>query len=86
MYKTAGMKLQVKQPRRKLIIWALSIAAAIPLLRLTTPERKKKTIKMLTQEGKLVEVEPENLPAKRILIGNDELRSWIRSNKTLKKQ
>ena len=80
------MKLQVKQPRRKLIIWALSIAAAIPLLRLTTPERKKKTIKMLTQEGKLVEVEPENLPAKRILIGNDELRSWIRSNKTLKKQ
>jgi hypothetical protein len=73
------MNLPISQPRRKLLLWAISLIAAIPFLRLAIPGDKKKTIRLLTQEGKLVEVEVGNLPSKRKKINNDELRNWVKN-------
>ena len=72
------MNLSNNQSRRKILLWALSITATIPVLRLALPGRKKNMVKLLTQEGKLVEVDVVHLPSKRKKIGNDELRNWVK--------
>ena len=42
------------------------------------PEQKKKTIKMLTQDGKLVEIEEGKLTNQRKKITDEELKSWVK--------
>jgi hypothetical protein len=42
------------------------------------PETKKRTLTMLTQDGKLVEVDETLLTAARTKITNSELQNWIK--------
>jgi hypothetical protein len=43
------------------------------------PEEKKKMVRMLTQDGKLVEIDESLLPAKGKKISNSELQNWIKT-------
>jgi hypothetical protein len=72
---------QHKSPsRRKFIGWGLATAAALSVLKFFQPSAKKetKTVKMLTQDGKLVEVNIASLPAKKKKITNTELQNWVK--------
>jgi len=42
------------------------------------PESTKKIIKMLTQDGQLVEIDESLISAARKKITNDELQNWIK--------
>jgi hypothetical protein len=42
------------------------------------PEPKRKTVRMLTQDGTLVEVDEALLTAARKKVTNDELQHWIK--------
>lgn len=42
------------------------------------PEPKRKTVRMLTQDGTLVEVDEALLTATRKKVTNDELQNWIK--------
>lgn len=42
------------------------------------PESNKKTIKMLTQDGRLVEIDESLITANRKKISNNELQNWIK--------
>jgi len=44
------------------------------------PEPAKKTIKMLTQDGKLVEIEEDKLMGQRKKITDEELKSWVKKS------
>jgi len=68
-----------KQHRRKFIIWSISSAAVFSALKFILPNKKKETIKMLTQDGKLVEVDMAVLPTKKRKISTKELQNWIKN-------
>lgn len=67
------------QTRRKFIAWGVASAAILAAVKLITPSGKKpETVKMLTQDGKLVEVDIASLPAKKKKITYGELQNWIK--------
>lgn len=65
--------------RKKFLIWGASILSSVTILKFISVDKKKKseTVKMLTQDGKLVEVEVSALPSKKKKITNKELQNWI---------
>jgi len=74
-------------PSRRKFVLGLGIISLFGVLRLKFPLRKKiiacapqkekKTVKMLTQDGRLVELDAQRVKSKGKKISNDELRSWI---------
>lgn len=67
------------QTRRRFIIWGFASAAVIAAVNFFKPSSPKgKTVKMLTQDGKLVEVDIAAIPDKKKKITNVELQNWIK--------
>ncbi len=85
---------QKKLPSRRKIVWGIGILSAFAAIKAATrfpfsnkknviackPESKGKTIKMLTQDGKLVEIDESLMTTERKKITDKELQNWI--NKT----
>jgi hypothetical protein len=69
------------QSRKKFIGIGISAAALVTAFRFFIPGKKKKTntVKMLTQDGKLVEVDIAALPSKKKKITNKEMQNWIKN-------
>ena len=66
------------QGRRKFITWGVASAALLTAAKFILPSKKKpETVKMLTEDGKLVEVAIASLPQKKKKITNGELQNWI---------
>ena len=68
------------QTRKRFIGIGISAAAKFTALRFFIPEKKKKpkTVKMLTQDGKLVEVDADMLyRGKRNKITDEQLKTWV---------
>ena len=81
MLQTKNMNSENKlQTRKRFIGLGITAAALLTTFRFFIPEKKKKTetVKMLNQDGKLVEVDIAALPAKKKKISNKELQNWIR--------
>lgn len=72
------------QSRKRFVKWGLGVVASLSVLRLAgkagteKKDPEQKTIKMLGQDGKLVEVIQSTLPANRKKISDDELKNWIK--------
>lgn len=65
--------------RRKFIGLGVASAAIIAAAKLAVPETpKKQMVKMLTQDGKLVEVDMAAIQAPGKKITNGELQNWIK--------
>lgn len=65
--------------RRKLLVWGAAILSGLSLFRWMMPKEKKtETVKMLTRDGKLVEVEKRLLTGKKAKINDKELLSWVK--------
>ena len=74
------------QSRKKFIGVGISAAALLTAFRFFMPGKKTKktgTVKMLTQDGKLVEVDIAALPTKKKKITNKEMQSWIKKKGVL---
>jgi len=74
------------QSRKKFIGVSISTAALLTAFRFFMPGKKTKksgTVKMLTQDGKLVEVDIAALPTKKKKITNKEMQSWIKKKDVL---
>ena len=77
-------------PSRRKFVLGLGIISLLGALGLKFPSRKviiacappheKKTVKMLTQDGKLVELDVQHVKAKGKKISNDELKSWVKKS------
>jgi len=67
------------QTRRRFITWGVASAALIAAVKFIRPASKKpETVKMLTQDGKLVEVDIASLPSNKKKVTNAELQNWIK--------
>lgn len=79
-----------KDTRRKLL-FGISLLSLFPLLKFGSlfakksnviscaPDEQKHTVKMLTQDGKLVEVEVSNIKgAEKQKISNKDLMAWVK--------
>jgi len=67
------------QGRRKFIAWGVASAAVLAAFKFITPSRKKPTtVKMLTEDGTLVEVDIASLPSSKKKVTNGELQNWIK--------
>ena len=65
--------------RRNFFSWGagiVTVLSTIPLF-LKKDKRKKKMTRMLTRDGKLVEVDINQLPEKVRLASNKEVQTWV---------
>jgi hypothetical protein len=67
---------------RGLGLAALLMAAALPFVHRNRSKKKGKTVKMLTEDGQLVEVDESLLPSGRKKITNGELKGWVKKSKS----
>ena len=72
-----------QQSRKKFIGLSISAAALLTTFRFFNFKKKNKTgtVKMLTQDGKLVEVDIAALPSKKKKITNKEMQNWIKNDR-----
>jgi hypothetical protein len=66
--------------RKKFLFWGLGISTVFVLpafLRFTKKAPPPKTVKMLTQDGKLVEVEIQKITGTKTKISNKDIHNWI---------
>lgn len=66
--------------RKKFLWWGAAALASISAFRFFSGKKKKKedTVKLLTQDGRLVEID-KNLLSKGKKISNEELQQWIKN-------
>ncbi len=71
-----------KDTRRKALYW---VAGALSVLMfwkyVPKGEKKEETVKMLTEDGKLVEVDLKYLKGERKKLKPDEFHSWVKRKK-----
>lgn len=75
------MQMSQKPPsRKKFLLWSAVVLSSATVLKFITgtKESKSDTVKMLTQDGKLVEIDKELLVLSRKKISNKELQQWIK--------
>jgi len=76
----------MKNPsRRKFLFAGLSLAALLATLRFTTKKRdeQKTTLKFLTQDGRLVELDASKMPVTKQAATKQDLQNWVKKNKSL---
>ena len=74
-------QLQKTPTRKKFLLWGAAILSSLTVLKFIpgNKQKKKETIKMLTQDGKLVEVDADKIYCgKRKKISDDQLKSWVK--------
>ncbi|MGZ3846407.1 MAG: hypothetical protein ACXVBH_10155 [Flavisolibacter sp.] len=74
--------------RKKFIAWAVglgSVAVLVPPFFKSSSKKRSKstTTRMLTQDGKLVEVDIANIPAKKRKLGLADIHGWIRKKTSM---
>lgn len=76
-----------KSDRRKFLFAGLSLAALAATLRLSKKNTEEKALKptsrFLTQDGALVEIEIEKIPAVKQAASKQDIKNWIKKNKAL---
>jgi len=64
--------------RKKFLFSGLSLAAIAAFFKWGNPPEKKQTVKFLTQDGKLVEIDVDKLPSSRKAATKEDLQNWIK--------
>ena len=75
--------MQEAQPstsRKKFLLWSATILSSATIFQFIRLPKKKKTdtVKMLTQEGKLVEVDRKLLVSPGKKITDQQLQQWVK--------
>lgn len=71
---------QKTSSRKKFLLWSATILSSLTVLNFVSGNKppKKETIKMLTQDGILVEVEIDKLTSgRRNKISDEQLKNWV---------
>jgi hypothetical protein len=66
--------------RKKFLFWGLGVSSLLALpafLRSSKKTKPLKTVKMLTQDGRLVEVDATALSGKKTKIKDKEIFTWV---------
>jgi hypothetical protein len=72
--------------RKKFIVWGAAVLTSLTAFKIFSGSKKASqtkpaTVKMLTQDGKLVEVDADKIYCgKRKKISDDQLKKWVKKN------
>jgi hypothetical protein len=68
-----------KLSRKNFLSWGVAITSILALPSIFGGKKKKepKKVKMLTQDGRLVEIDMENIPAKKQKIKSADIHTWV---------
>lgn len=66
------------QTRKKFLFSGLSLAAVATFFRWGSQPEKKKTVKFLSQDGKLVEIDVDKLPTAKKTATKEDIQNWIK--------
>lgn len=70
--------------RKKFFLWGLGIVSSVTVLKFIIPKKKKpNTIKMLSEDGKLVEVDIRHIHKTGNKLSEKEIHTWIKNKPTL---
>lgn len=65
--------------RKKFFLWGLGIISSITALKLILPKKKKPTtVKMLSEDGKLVEVDINQIKKTGVKVSDKDIHTWIK--------
>ena len=65
--------------RKKFLLWGAGILSSLAAVKLWgLAKKKKETVKMLTQDGKLVEIDKKFLSGQSKKITKEELQGWVK--------
>lgn len=66
--------------RKKVLLWGAAVISSLTLFKFFDrfKTEKKDTVKMLTQDGKLVEIDKNLLAQSGKKISNKELQNWVK--------
>ncbi len=70
----------ITSTRKKFLLWSATILSSLTVLKFLPAgkPKKKETIKMLTQDGNLVEIEIDQLHSgRRTKIDDEQLKNWV---------
>ena len=74
----------VKSSRKKFLVWTAAILSSIGLYKILPVAKENKnitdkpTVKMLTQDGRLVEIDKNLVASSGKKITNEEMQQWIK--------
>lgn len=70
----------VSTSRKKFLTWGATILASLTALRFLggSGQKEKNTVKMLSQDGQLVEIDERLLAQGGKKVTNNELQNWIK--------
>jgi hypothetical protein len=72
-----------KKDRRKMIYWVAGALSVLTFWKyMPSPKKEEKPVKMLTEDGQLVEVDMKHLKGKRSRLRSEEFYSWVKRKKT----
>ena len=74
------MKKETKDlSRKKFLFWGIGISSLLAIPAFLRPKKNKetKTVKMLTQDGRLVEIEVANIPSKKNKLKANDIHTWV---------
>ncbi len=71
---------QKTSTRKKFLIWGAAVLSSVTFMKIYVDkqEEKNETIKMLTQDGKLVEIDKKLLTSSARKISDEELKKWVK--------
>ena len=66
--------------RKKFLLWSAVVLSSATVLKFISGTKKttNNMVKMLTQDGKLVEIDQELLLSSKKKVSNEELQHWIK--------
>jgi hypothetical protein len=70
-----------KLSRKKFIGWTIGLSSVLAIPAFLRPPKRKnpvQTVKMLTQDGRLVEIDISHIPDKKKKVSSADIHSWIR--------
>lgn len=73
--------MQEAQPstsRKKFLLWSATVLSSATLFRFIPTKKKTDTVKMLTQDGKLVQIDKKLLVSPGKKITDKELQQWVK--------
>lgn len=69
--------------RKKFFLWGLGIISSITALKLILPKKKETTlVKMLSEDGKLVEVDINKIKKTGEKVSDKEIITWVKNKPT----
>lgn len=73
-------EIQKSKSRKKFLLWSAVALSSVTVFKFFggTKWKKAETVKMLTQDGTLVEIDRELMVSSGVKISNKELQQWIK--------